>query len=511
MNDIANKYYPDRSTQIIITISVMLVAIIEVLDMTIVNVALPPMMGALGANSDEITWVLTAYIVSSAIVMPLTGLLVKLVGRRTLLMINITGFMITSLLCGLSVSLTEMVFLRTLQGIFGASLIPLSQYILRDTYPPKEHGHAMAIWGVGIMVAPVLGPTLGGYITSWLNWRWIFFINVPVCIVAFSLTLFNITETAREYIRIDWYGLALMVIGIGCLQIVLDRGNTSGWFSSNFILIMSIAAAIGLLTFIHKGVHDKENIINLMLFRYRNFWLCCTILLIYSMGIIGMISVQPILLENLFNYNAQTAGLAMAPRALASALTMIAAGFLTDKIDNRWMIFTGVGLTAIGSYLTAHINLHTSFDLFAWYGFIQGLGMGLVFTPLSTLALSEMAGKEMAEGAGLFSFSRSIGSSIGISILSTTISRETQVNWHQLGGHLVTTQYNFQRWLQLKGMSIHNPQDVHQIAQKLHQQATMVAFVDTFWLVTLSSALLLPFVFFLKRAPHNPQGNMPNH
>lgn len=511
MTATTNSGYPDRATQIIITISVMLVAVIEVLDMTIVNVALPPMMGALGANSDEITWVLTAYIVSSAIVMPLTGLLVKLVGRRTLLLIDIAGFLTTSLLCGLSVSLAEMVFLRTLQGIFGASLIPLSQYILRDIYPPEKHGKAMAVWGVGIMVAPVLGPTLGGYITSWINWRWIFFINVPVCIIAFSLTLFNITETVRENIKIDWHGLILMIIGIGCLQIVLDRGNSSGWFSSNFILITSIASAIGLITFISKGIQDRHNIIDLQLFRYRNFWLCCTILLIYTMGIIGMISIQPILLENLFNYNAQTAGLAMAPRAIASALTMIAAGFLTERVDNRWLILTGILFTTIGSYLTAHINMHTSFDLFAWYGFVQGLGMGLVFTPLSTLALSEMAGKEMAEGAGLFSFSRSIGSSIGISILSTTISRETQVNWNQLGGHLTTTQYNFQRWLQLKDMSITNPQDVHRIAQTLHHHATMVAFVDTFWLVTLSSALLLPFVFFLKRAHHQPQSDMPNH
>lgn len=507
----ATQDYPDRSTQIIITISVMLVAVIEVLDMTIVNVALPPMMGALGANSDQITWVLTSYIVSSAIVMPLTGLLVKLIGRRTLLITNISGFMATSLLCGLSVSLAEMVFLRTLQGIFGASLIPLSQYILRDTYPKKEHGHAMAIWGVGIMVAPVLGPTLGGYITSWLNWRWIFFINVPVCIIALSLTFFNISETVREKIHIDYHGLILMALGIGCLQVVLDRGNSSGWFSSNFILILATISGIGLITFIVKGIQDRDNIIDLTLFRYRNFSLCCIILLIYSMAIIGMISIQPILLENLFNYNAQTAGLAMAPRALASAMTMIAAGFLTQRVDNRWLIFTGIFFTVLGSYLTAHINLHTSFRLFAWYGFIQGLGMGLVFTPLSTLALSEMEGKEMAEGSGLFSFSRSLGSSIGISILSTTISRESQINWHQLSGHLALTHYNFQRWLQIHHTSVNDPQTIRRLGQMLHQQATMIAFVDTFWLVTLSSVLLLPFVFFLKRAPHNPEHNMPNH
>lgn len=500
--------YPDRTTQIVITISVMLVAVIEVLDMTIVNVALPPMMGALGANSNEITWVLTSYIVSSAIVMPLTGLLVKILGRRTLLLINITGFMVTSLLCGLSASLTEMVFLRTLQGVFGASLIPLSQYILRDTYPKKEHGHAMAIWGVGIMVAPVLGPTLGGYITSWLNWRWIFFINVPVCIIAFSLTLFNISETVREKISIDYHGLILMAIGVGCLQIVLDRGNSSGWFSSNFIIILSAISVIGLIAFIFKGIQDKDNIINLSLFRYRNFSLCCIILLIYSMGIIGMISIQPILLENLFNYNAQTAGLAMAPRAIASALTMIAAGFLTQRVDNRWLILTGICFSTIGSYLIAHINLHTSFRLFAWYGFIQGLGMGLVFTPLSTLALSEMEGKEMAEGSGLFSFSRSIGSSIGISILSTTVSRESQINWHQLGGHLALSHHNFQHWLQVNNMHANSPESIRRIGQILHQQATMIAFVDTFLLVTASGALLLPFVLFLKRAPHNPEHEM---
>ena len=281
-----------------ITITVMIVAIIEILDMTIVNVALPAMMGDLGANADQITWILTSYIVSSAIVMPLTGFFVTYFGRKKLLLTSITGFLLFSMLCGLSTSLTEIILFRIGQGMFGALLVPLSQYILNDAYPKKDRGKAMAIWGIGLMVAPILGPTVGGYITDAMSWRWIFYINVPVCIGAFFLATRFIKETVSEKKYIDWVGLLLLALGIGALQIFLDRGNTDNWFHSNSILILCFVWVCSFIIFIVRGINKPDNIINLKLFKSRNFTITVIMLSVSGIAIFGIIAVIPKLGES---------------------------------------------------------------------------------------------------------------------------------------------------------------------------------------------------------------------
>ncbi len=491
--------YPAPFERWMITLTIMLVAVIEVLDMTIVNVALPPMMGALGTTSDKITWVLTSYIVTSAIVMLFTGFIDTRIGRQRLLLISILGFIISSALCGASNNLTEIVIFRSFQGIFGASLVPLSQTILRTTFPLKEQGKAMAIWGIGIMVAPVLGPTLGGYITEYANWRWVFYINVPVCTISFLMTLRFIKNTEKIINKVDWQGALLIALGVGALQIFLDQGNTKGWFQSDFIIMLALISAISLIIFIIRGIKKPDNIINLQLFKDRNFAFSTFMLTVFSIGVLGVIAIQPILLENYFNYPTEFTGLVMAPRGLAAAIGMVFVGGLINKIDPRKMMFCALAITIFGCFMMSGYDLDTSPYYWIMSGAVQGLGMGMFMVPLATISLSTLKEKDTAEASGLFSFGRNLGSSIGISLLSTIVTRETQINWNRLGSNINPYNQNLQLWLNHQGWQLHSPIALTQLQQSVASQAGMIAFIDSFWAISISLIFLLPFVFFIKR------------
>ncbi len=483
-----------------IIIAVMLAAVIEVLDMTIVNVAMPQMMGSLSANADQITWVLTSYIVSSAIVMLLTGFLVAKFGRKRLLLINIAGFLISSMLCGLALNLFQIVFFRTLQGVFGASLIPLSQFVLRDTFSKREQGMAMAIWGTGIMAAPVLGPTLGGYITELLNWRWVFYINIPVCIISFIMTLRFIPDSKRENPSMDWFGLITMALGVGCLQVFLDRGNSSDWFQSNTIIILAFVAILCLILFIYHGLTSKKSIVDLTIFRDWNFAICTFLLGVFCALIFALIAVQPLMMESLLNYPIVTTGLIMAPRGLASAIVMIASGKLMEKYDARIFIGLGVFFSALGGYMMCRFSLNVDEHYIILTMIVQGIGMGFFFVPISALSLFTLKEKDIASATGMFSFGRSLGSSIGISIFSTIVSREGQASWHQLGGHISRFNPNLNHWLTHTHMNLSQPHTIAILANILGGQSHMIAFIDSFWVAAISFALMLPFVFTIKKA-----------
>ncbi len=481
----------------LITLTVMLVAIIEVLDMTIVNVSLPPMMGSLSANSEEITWVLTSYIVSAAVLMPLTGILIERLGQKKLLLLNIVGFLLASMLCGIAQSLAQMVFFRILQGIFGASLVPLSQYILRNTFSQQEQGKAMAFWGMGIMAAPVLGPTLGGYITEHLNWRWVFYMNLPVCIIAFFLALKYIDETKKTFKDIDWTGTLLMSLGIGTLQIFLDQGNSKDWFESNFISLMAILTTILLSVFIIRGLKIKNNIINLSLFKNKNFALSTLIIMLFISSLLGIVSIQPMMLEQLLQYPTVTTGLLMAPRGIASAIAMGLVAQLINRYSPRILIAVGLLFAFFGTLLMTDFKLHTPMATIMWVGVIQGIGMGFFFVPLSTLAFSTLKQKDIAEATGLFSFGRSLGSSIGISIISTLITRETQVNWNQIGGHISVYNHHLTDFLTKHHLSVHSPITMKILAQKLAMHANFNAYIDSYFLAAVSFLVIIPFIFFM--------------
>jgi len=498
----------NKFTKWFITITVMSVAVIEVLDMTIVNVALPNMMGALGANSDQITWILTSYIVSSAICMPLTGFLVTRFGRRRLLLINIVGFLLTSVLSGMSVNLMQIVIFRTLQGIFGATLVPISQYVLRDTFSKEEQGIAMAIWGVGIMAGPILGPTLGGYITEAFNWRWIFYINVPVCFAAFFMTLKFIEETPRKKQFVDWFGLGLLTFGIGTLQILLDRGNQENWFHSNTIIILSLISLYCLSYFVIRGIQYPKNIVNLTLFKDINFTTATIMLTFFCTTMFGFLALIPIMLENIMHYPVSTAGLVMAPRGIMCAVSMALSARLMNKFDNRLLILCGLLITAAGSYIMTTFNLKISEAYIVISGCVQGFGIGLFFVPISTIALSTLPADKTAEGSGLFSFGRSLGSSIGISLFSTILSRATQINWLRLGGHLTPSNPALKQWLFEHHLTLANPLTPKILSSTLSQQSTMVAFIDCYWLGTLLILSMIPLLFIMKKPeyiPNTPQ------
>lgn len=485
----------------LITLTVMLVTILEVLDMTIVNVALPPMMGSLSANSEEITWVLTAYIVSAAIFMPLTGLLIKRIGQKTLLMINIIGFCLSSMLCGFASSLTQMVVFRIMQGLFGASLVPLSQYILRNIYQRHEQGKAMAIWGMGVMVAPVLGPTLGGYITEALTWRWVFFINLPVCLVALVLAFYFIEQSTRQPCKIDWLGLTLMMLSIGAFQLFLDQGNSKDWFESNLIQFLFLLTIVSTAAFIYHGLKTNNNIISLTLFTDRNFLLSSLLILGFMVCLFGIMAIQPMMLENLMGYPTEDAGLIMAPRALASAFMMAVVAKTISKINPKLLISTGLLLNFISSHLMASFELQTPISTMIWVGILQGCGMGLVFVPASMLALSTLTTSQTGEGSGLFSLARSIGSSIGISLISMVATRESQINWHSLSEHITATNPALNAFLANMQLNLYDPLTIKLISNKILLQANFNAFIDCYLLSSYGFLFLIPLTLFLKPSP----------
>ena len=496
------------TTKWLITITVMLSAMIEIIDTTIVNVALPDMAGSLGASTEEISWVITSYVVSAAIFMPLTGFLVRVFGRKKLLLINIGGFLIFSMLCGLSNSLSEVVIFRILQGIFGASLVPLSQYVLRDTFPPHEQVKAMAVWGVGIMAAPVLGPTLGGYITDWMNWRWIFYINLPVCFIAMIMTFLFISETKTEKVKIDWVGLVFMVIAISALQIFLDRGNSDGWLSSNFIISLILTFIIASIFFVARGWVTPSNILNLHLFKDRNYSVSCILLVLYTTGVFGFMTVQPLIMQGYMNYSAALSGELMAPRGIACAIAMMFVTPMAKRIDLRIIIAAGIIITAYGNYLYGQIPLMSDPWNLTYPSIIQGIGMGLFFVPISTMALQTISSSNLAEGSGMFSFFRNLGTSVGTSIMITVLTQQAQVAWHSMVGNIDSSNPNYIHWLQHMNWQAQDPLTLQVVSNQITTQANIIAFNDVAYLSYLLLVIAIFFTFLLKKPKEQAQLSM---
>ena len=472
----------------------MLVTIMEVLDMTIVNVALPQMMGNLGATADQITWVLTAYIVSSAIIMPLNGLLVQRFGRRGLLLTCIVGFGITSACCGLATSLTPLVIFRLLQGVFGATLVPLSQYIISETFPEEERNKAFAIWGIGIMVAPVFGPSIGGYITEFFSWRAIFYLNIPVCILAFFMCMSSIPESTRTPVYVDKFGLLLLVLGIGCLQLFLDHGNEFDWLQSNLIIILMAVSFVGLGWFITRGLHNPKNLITMDLFYNRNFTVSTLILSLACMGMFGLMALQPLMLEQLMEYPVIFSGIIMGPRGVACALSMMFLGAAGNRINLIKATVYGLILLSLGCFLSTNFTINTPWQPIALAGAIQGFGMGLLFVPLSTLALVTLKPNQVAEAMGIFSFGRNIGGSVGIAILGTTLYRHTQINWQELASHVSSS--GAAQWL--SNSPLGNLATMKILSFEVQKQAAMIAFNNCHLLLAIIFLLLIPLTFLLK-------------
>ncbi len=481
------------------TAAVMTATVMQALDTTIVNVALPQMQGQFGATADQISWVLTSYLVSSGVFMLLTGFLTDRIGQRRYLLLSIGGFTLASMLCGLAASLEQMVLFRLLQGVFGAALVPLSQSIMVQVFPAEERGRAMALWGMGVMVGPILGPTLGGWLTEVLDWRWTFFVNLPVGLLSALLAWQVVADSERRHRPMDGWGLAYLAIAIGGLQYLLDRGSSFGWLDAGEGRLAAALALFGLAAFIWHALRGSDHpIVNLAIFRDRNFTMASVLLAVFGLGLFGNMLILPMMLGGLFDYPATTVGLVLAPRGLASMFSMLLVGRLMRRYDPRLMVAAGAAIFTYGSWLTTHYSLAvTSLDVVI-PSLYQGLGLGLVFVPLSTVAYATLPPQLAAEAAGIYSLMRTLGASVGIAIVAGIMADHAQIGWNSLGGAITLANPAASHYLAPLGLDPQSAQGAAIIAQELARQSRMLGMLDAYTFVTYSFACMLPLVALLR-------------
>lgn len=487
----------------LVTVSTMLATIMQALDTTIANVALPHMQGSLSASTDQVTWILTSYIVSAAIMTPVVGFAAARLGRRRLFLWSVAGFTLASGLCGMAQSLEEMVLFRILQGVFGASLVPLSQSTLLDSYPIEKHGQAMAIWGMGVMIGPILGPTLGGWLTEWYNWRWVFYINLPFGLMAFAGIWLSVTDNERRPLRFDLLGFALLGIAIGAFQLMLDRGQSEKWFDSLEIQIECLVAVSCLYLFVVHSLTRKDPFISLELFRDANFVTGTVFIFVVGIILLATMALLPPFLQDWKGYPAITTGLVMAPRGMGSMVAMVIVGrLMRTHIDSRIPVVMGLILTTISLHAMSTFTLQVSqFDLI-WTGILQGMGLGLVFVPASTLTYATLPPRLRTEGTALFSLSRNLGSSIGISIMTAMLARNLWINGQQLGARLNPEALAGR----LPGLPEVGTVPL-QVYHALQAQAAEISYMNDFHLLTWINIAAIPLVFLLRnnrRAPSTP-------
>lgn len=490
-----------------ITVAVMAATVMQVLDTTITSVALPYMAGDLGASPDQISWVLTSYLVASAIIMPLTGYFTDKVGQREYLMFSVALFVVASALCGISQNLLQIIGFRLLQGVAGAALVPLSQAIMVQVFPPDQRGKAMAIWGIGVMVGPILGPTIGGWLTQTIDWRWTFYINLPVGLFALAAIGRFAPRLPRKKGRtMDWIGFILLGLAIGGTQYVLDRGNQDNWFSSPVIVSATLIAVVAALFFLWLSfVPNRVPVFSLAIFRDRNFTLANGIMILMGLGMFGAIYVQPLMLEREMGYPILTTGLALAPRGLASMIAMIIVGRIINYIDIRLIIAFGICLSLAGSWGMMQYNLDIDTWQVVWPLLFQGAGIGMIFVPLSTIAFSTLPQQFAAEAAGLFSLIRTVGSSIGISIVATLVSRHAQAAWNQLGGGITLENPLAWQYLAPLHLTPNAPAGAAVLGQTLRAQSDMLAYHDAFVLIFASFTVMVPVVLAFRAQSRAPK------
>jgi DHA2 family multidrug resistance protein len=495
-----------------IAVSVMTATFMVVLDSSVANVALPHIAGNLSASTDEATWVLTSYLVSNAIMLPATSWITGRIGRKRLLLFSIVLFTAASLLCGLAINMPMLILARILQGVGGGGMQPLAQAILLESFPPREHGTAMAVYGVGIVVAPVIGPTLGGWITDSYSWRWIFYINLPVGILALFLASMFIEDP--PYIRralggaIDYTGFAFMALWLGSLQLVLDKGQESDWFGTVWIRWGLFLSIVAFLSFIVRELRCRDPIVQLHVLKNRNFVVGTLITAIYGFVLYGVTAILPLFLQNLLGYPALDSGLAVSPRGVGSMLSMLVAGSLAVWLDGRLLLAGGLGIFGVSTLMLSHLNLGISLTSVAVPNIINGFAGGFVFVPLTTMAMGRLRREEIGNASGIYNLMRNIGGSVGIATVTTLLVRRSQVHQNYLVAHLTAGGHaagdviagieaklaaaGFDRWT-AHHMALGA---VYRMAQ---QQASLLAYVDNFSLLGYLALIAMPPVFFFQR------------
>src|ERR1700691_1927851 len=507
-----------------IALTVTLATFMEVLDTSIANVALPHISGNLSAGQDESTWILTSYLVSNAVVLPLSGWISERVGRKRFYMTCVALFTISSLLCGLAPSLSWLVFFRVLQGAGGGGLQPSEQAILADTFPPAKRGMAFAVYGIAVVMAPAIGPTLGGWITDNFTWRWIFFINIPVGILSLILTSRLIQDPPyfkRRKLKethIDYTGLGFVALGLGTLQVILDKGQRDDWFDSHFIIWLTVISAASLIFVIFWEWHQKDPIIDLHLFRERSFATANFLMFMLGFALLGSTLLLPLFMQTLLGYTAERAGLALMPGGFTIMIAMPIVGFLLSRYNPRYLMMFGLSMLSFSLFHMTTFDLGADFRPLTLARMYQALGLAFLFVPINTTAYSSLPRDKNNAASGLMNLARNIGGSVGISVVTTLLARRTQFHQVRLTENLSAANPQFQS--RLHGMvgtfsgGGSGPATALQQAYALMQanvirQSTMLAYIDNFWLLGIVIACLIPCVFLIKKT--KPGGEIVAH
>ena len=484
-----------------ITVCVMLATIMQALDTTIANVALPYMQGTLSATLDQINWVLTSYIVAAAIMTPVTGFLAARFGRKRLFLVTVAGFTAASVLCGMAASLSQMVLFRLLQGVFGAPLVPLSQSVLLDSYPREQHGSAMAMWGVGVMVGPILGPTLGGWLTEYYNWRWVFYINLPVGILTFLGLSAFLSETVKNVeLSFDWFGFLMLSLAIGSLQMMLDRGEQLDWFGSREIVIETALAGLAFYLFLVHTFTSDRPFISPAMFRDRNFAVGLFFIFVVGIILLATLALLTPYLQNLMGYPVLTAGTVLAPRGIGTMVAMMIVGRLIARVDPRLLVLFGLVLTAAVLWEMTGFTPDVSKWTLVRTGIVQGLGLGFMFVPLSTITFATLAPAYRTQGTALFSLLRNLGSSIGISFVTFLLARNTQIMHADLAAHVTPFNQALREGAAARIWNLGTLAGRAALDGEITRQATIVAYANDFKLMMLVTLAAMPMIVLLRKA-----------
>jgi DHA2 family multidrug resistance protein len=493
----------------LVAIAVMTSTFMEVLDTTVVNVSLPYIAGNLSATTDEATWALTSYLVANAIILPMTGWLANFFGRKRLLLASVMGFTVASFACGLAPTLPFLIVFRCIQGACGGGLQPLSQAILMESFPPQERGKAMGFWGLGIVVAPMLGPVLGGWLTDSYSWRWVFYINVPIGILSIFLTSIFVFDPPyikrKEGAKIDYWGMGYLAIGISALQIMLDKGEEEDWFSSRFIVMLCVIAVVALVVFVIRELTTEQPIVDLSVLKIRTYATGVFLMTVLGFVLYGSTVLIPLMLQTLLGYPALNAGIAMLPRGLGSFIAMPAVGALLSKIKAHYLLVLGTVLGSFAMWQLSHLNLDVGYWNFFWPLIIQGLGMGCMFIPLTTITNDPIPLEKMGNATSIFNLMRNIGASIGISIVQAIHTNHVQIHVNDLTSNV--TPSNPQAQGMINGLQSTfaasgsgNPglQARGMVENIIRQQASIQAYNDVFFLLAVTFLGMLPLIFLMR-------------
>jgi DHA2 family multidrug resistance protein len=489
----------------LLTVGVMLAMIIQILDTTIANVALPHMQSSLGATLDTVSWVLTSYIIASAIAIPITGWLADRFGSRNLFLIAVAGFIAASMLCGIATSLEEMVAFRIAQGVCAAFINPLSQTVMLDINPPERHARAMAVWGMGVMVGPILGPVLGGWLTENYNWRWVFYVNLPVGLVTFAILWALLPSRPVRKRRFDMFGFSALAIGLAALQLMLDRGQSEDWFDSAEIMIEAGVAASALWIAVVHFATASNPLFDRKLFANRNLVTGMIFMIIVGVTTMAPMALLPPMLQTLYGYPVIDTGMLLAPRGVGVLITMAVSGqLMTRGTDPRLLIGTGMVVCAYSLWQMSHWSLGMDWWPVVTSGVIQGLGMGLVFMPLQAMAFATLSPAARTDGASLMNLFRSIGASAGISVVTTMLARNLQTSHADIGAHVTAGSLSAVNIANAEGIGSLGESAMAMVNAEVTRQALMIAYLDDFYLMMWVTLAAFPLVLILRRPPKLP-------